>query len=57
LHGINAFSQNKHWGCRGALVVDARLRSHHAPPLEEDFATSRAVDALGVTGGPLEGII
>ena len=57
LHGINAFSQNKHWGCRGALGVDARLRSHHAPPLEEDFATSRAVDALGVTGGPLEGII
>ncbi len=57
LHGIDAFCENKHWGCRGALVVDARLRSHHAPPLEEDCAIARHVDALGATGGPLEGII
>ena len=48
---------NKHWGCRGPLVIDARLKPHHAPPLVEDPDVTRRVDALAAPGGPLHGII
>lgn len=35
LDGITAFVERKHWGCRGSLVLDARIKSHHAPELVE----------------------
>ncbi len=54
--GVGAFLHQKHWGCEGALVIDARTKRHHAPPLVEDPAVSRRVDALGAPGGPLHGI-
>jgi 4-hydroxy-3-polyprenylbenzoate decarboxylase len=57
LYGIAAFTRQKHWGCDGALVIDARIKPHHAPPLEEDSEVSRRVDALGAPGGPLYKII
>ncbi len=46
----------KHWGCRGPLVIDARLKPHMPPPLEEDPAVTKRVDALFARGGPLHGI-
>lgn len=36
IHGIGSFFENKHWGCKGALVFDARKKPHHAPELEAD---------------------
>jgi len=57
VHGIGAFSRQKHWGCDGPLLIDARIKPHHAPPLEEDAAVSKRVDALGAPGGPLHRII
>jgi 4-hydroxy-3-polyprenylbenzoate decarboxylase len=51
--GIGAFIERKHWGCRGALVTDARIKPHHAPPLLEDPAVTARVDALAARGGPL----
>ena len=57
IHGIGAFVRQKHWGCEGALVIDARSKPHHAPPLVEDPAVSKRVDALAAPGGPLHGII
>src|SRR5262249_30773771 len=57
VHGIDAFTWQKHWGARGSLVIDARIKPHHAPPLEEDKEVSRRVDALGAPGRPLHGII
>ena len=57
IHGIDSFIENKHWGCRGSLIIDARLKPHHAPPLVEDSDVSRRVDALAAPGGPLHGII
>ena len=57
IHGIESFTEDKHWGCRGPLVIDARLKPHHAPPLVEDPDISRRVDALAAPGGPLHGII
>lgn len=57
IEGIEAFSHVKHWGCHGSLVIDARSKDHHAPPLEDDPATEARVDALGAPGGPLHGVI
>jgi 4-hydroxy-3-polyprenylbenzoate decarboxylase len=57
VYGVNAFTSHKHWGCRGPLVIDARAKPHHAPPLVEDPEVTRRVDALAVRGGPLHGII
>ncbi|MCE9605859.1 MAG: UbiD family decarboxylase [Planctomycetia bacterium] len=56
-YGIGEFTRDKHWGCRGSLVIDARIKPHHAPPLIEDAAVTRKVDALAAPGGPLRGII
>ena len=57
IHGISAVINEKHWGCRGSMVVDARSKPHHAPALIENPEVERAVDALGARGGPLHGII
>jgi 4-hydroxy-3-polyprenylbenzoate decarboxylase len=57
VHGIGAFVREKHWGCRGSLIIDARLKPQHAPPLIEDPAVSKSVDQLAAPGGPLHGII
>jgi 4-hydroxy-3-polyprenylbenzoate decarboxylase len=56
VQGIEAFVADKHWGCRGPLVIDARLKPHHAPPLVEDAEVTRRVDALAAAGGPLHGL-
>jgi 4-hydroxy-3-polyprenylbenzoate decarboxylase len=56
IYGIEAFVRDKHWGCFGALVIDARTKPHHAPPLVEDPAVTRRVDALAAPGGPLHGL-
>jgi 4-hydroxy-3-polyprenylbenzoate decarboxylase len=57
IYGIEAFWLDKHWGCFGSLVIDARSKPHHAPPLVEDPAVTRRVDALAAPGGPLHGVI
>lgn len=57
IHGINSFIHNKHWGCKGPLIIDARIKPHHAPPLIKDPAIEKCVDALGVKGKSLHGII
>ena len=36
MYGVQAFTEHKHWGCRGPLVIDARKKPHHAPELEID---------------------
>ena len=36
IDGIGAFIDKKHWGCTGPLVIDARIKPHHAPPLVDD---------------------
>lgn len=56
LYGIGAFIDSKHWGCSGSLVIDARRKAHHAPPLEEDAAVVRRVEALAAVGGALHGL-
>ena len=56
IHGVGASVRHKHWGCRGPLVIDARIKPRHAPPLVEDVVVSRRVEELAARGGPLAGL-
>ena len=51
ISGIDSSIKDKHWGCSGSLVIDARIKPHHAPPLIEDPGTTSRVDALAARGG------
>lgn len=53
IHGVSAFTEHKHWGCRGPLIIDARIKPHHAPPLIPDPDISKKVDKLFSKGGEL----
>lgn len=53
IDGIAAETVHRHWGCRGSLVIDARSKPHHAPPLVADSETQKRVDARAARGGEL----
>ena len=55
-YGAHARIHARHWACEAPLIIDARLKPFHAPPLEEDSAVSARVDALAAPGGPLHGL-
>ncbi len=57
IYGINSFTEHKHWACRGPLIIDARVKKHHAPVLIKDPDVEKKVDKLGVEGRSLYGII
>jgi 4-hydroxy-3-polyprenylbenzoate decarboxylase len=52
-YGIGAFTDQKHFGCSGAFVIDARSKEHHASGLFEDAETLRKVDARASRGDAL----
>lgn len=45
-YGVQSFTRFKHWGCRGSLVIDARIKPHHAPSLECDPGVEKRVSNL-----------
>jgi 4-hydroxy-3-polyprenylbenzoate decarboxylase len=53
LRGIGEKTEYKHWSCSGPLVIDARIKPHHAPPLVESPEVTKKIDALAAQGGPL----
>jgi 4-hydroxy-3-polyprenylbenzoate decarboxylase len=57
IYGIRPETRGRHWGCSGPLVIDARIKPFHAPPLVDDPAVERKLDDLAALGGPLHGII
>ena len=57
IYGVDSFVENKHWGCRGSLIIDARIKPHHAPPLIKDADVEKRVDRLGEKGKSLYGVI
>jgi 4-hydroxy-3-polyprenylbenzoate decarboxylase len=57
VHGVSSFTVQKHWGCEGPLIIDARLKPHHAPPLIGDPEVSKRVDALASKGRSLHGVL
>ncbi|MDR1685190.1 MAG: UbiD family decarboxylase [Desulfovibrio sp.] len=57
LYGAGAFTHCKHWGCSAPLIIDARSKAFHAPPLEEDPDVQKRLDAWAAPGGPLHGLL
>jgi 4-hydroxy-3-polyprenylbenzoate decarboxylase len=53
IYGIDSFTTNKHWGCNGPLIIDARIKPHHAPAVEKDPFTEKKIDKLFEKGGSL----
>ena len=45
IYGINERFENKHWCC-DTLIIDARIKSHHAPVLEKNAAAEKRVDEI-----------
>lgn len=56
IYGVNSFTNFKHWGCHGPLIIDARKKPFHAPDLILDPATERKVDELFTKGHSLHGL-
>ena len=56
IYGIDSFIENKHWGCRGSLLIDARIKPHHAPAVEKDMLIEKRINRLFDKGGSLYGI-
>ncbi|MFT5166702.1 MAG: 4-hydroxy-3-polyprenylbenzoate decarboxylase [Saprospiraceae bacterium] len=46
IYGVNSFIEFKHWGCEDSLIIDSRIKPHHAPPLLTDPDISKKVDKL-----------
>ena len=46
IDGVDAFVSNKHWGCKGPLIIDATIKKHHAPPVVKDPEVEKRVDAI-----------
>ncbi len=57
IYGIDEFTIHKHWGCNGPMVVDARVKPHHAPPVEKVPAIEKQIDRLFDKGGSLYGVL
>lgn len=57
MYGIDSFTKNKHWGCNGPLVFDARIKPHHAPAVEKDEAVEKNIDRLFEKGGSLYNVL
>lgn len=57
IYGVKSFIEFKHWGCEGPVIIDARIKKHHAPPLEDDPTVISKLESLAARGGPLFGLI
>jgi 4-hydroxy-3-polyprenylbenzoate decarboxylase len=55
VYGVNADVVDKHWQCVAPLIIDARIKPHHAPVLENDPVVSRRVDSMFAKNGALFG--
>lgn len=55
IYGVNSGYDFKHWGCDN-VIIDARSKPHHAPPLVPDTAVEQRIDRLFASGGSLGGV-
>lgn len=52
LYGVNESIEFKHWGCDN-VIIDARSKPHHAPPLLADAEVERNIERFFKADGPL----
>jgi len=55
IYGINSRTEFKHFGCDN-VIIDARIKPHHAPVLEKDPEIEKRIDRLFSKGGSLSGL-
>ncbi len=55
VYGINSYTEYKHFGCDN-LIIDARVKPHHAPALEKIPEIEKRVDKLFEKGGSLHSL-
>ena len=53
VYGVAGSTYQRHWGCRGPLIIDARAKPHHAPALEESPQVLELLRGWQRSGGPL----
>ncbi|MFZ4752917.1 MAG: UbiD family decarboxylase [Chitinophagaceae bacterium] len=46
IYGIQSFIDYKHWGCHGPMILDARKKPHHAPPLIMDASVEKRAEEI-----------
>jgi 4-hydroxy-3-polyprenylbenzoate decarboxylase len=52
IYGVNSYYENKHWACDN-LIIDARIKPHHAPPLVLDPKVKKKIQRFFVKGASL----
>ena len=57
IYGVDRFYEFKHWGCNGPLIIDARIKPHHAPAVEKDLEVEKKIERLFNKGGSLYKIL
>jgi 4-hydroxy-3-polyprenylbenzoate decarboxylase len=55
IYGINSLYSYKHWGC-DVVIIDARIKPHHAPVLEKEAATEKKIERIFNKSGSLYGV-
>jgi 4-hydroxy-3-polyprenylbenzoate decarboxylase len=53
MYGIESFYDHKHWGSKGPLVIDARIKPRHAPAVIGDPEVEKKIDRIFAKGGSL----
>lgn len=56
IDGLNSAYNNKHWSCTN-VIIDARIKPHHAPILEKDPSIEKRIERLFNKGGSLYGVL
>ncbi len=46
MEGVDSYTNNKHWGCKGPLIFDATIKKHHAPAVVKDNEVEKKVNAI-----------
>ncbi len=55
VYGVDSKFIDKHWTCKAPLIIDARVKPHHAPVLETDPEVNKRVDQMFAKGGAMYG--
>jgi 4-hydroxy-3-polyprenylbenzoate decarboxylase len=53
IYGIESFDEFKHWGCKGPMIIDARVKPHHAPAVMSDPDVEKKIDPIFSKTGSL----
>jgi len=56
IYGVNSYYSYKHWGCDN-VIIDARIKPHHAPPLIPDPTVEKNIERFFVKGAVLGGLL